>query len=90
MADYFARPIGTVWETSVALATGQAAKHIQRTQLLQNLKGFGKGKAKWDDAWEVAQAANYVEQWSEHLLDWSKAQRTTIAAAVGRTFRKRS
>jgi hypothetical protein len=57
-------------------------------QLAQDLKGFGKGKAKWTNAWEVAQAASYVKRWGEHLLDWSAAPAATIRTAVGRTFKK--
>ncbi len=34
------------------------------------MKGNGKGKAKWENAFEVMQARRYVEQWNEHLLDF--------------------
>ena len=63
---------------------------MSRKQLLQLLKGYGKGKAKWTQAWEVAQAAQYVEQWSEHLLDWSKVSTKEIARAITQSFSKRS
>ena len=44
------------------------------------LKGYGKGKAKWENAIEVAQARAYVLRWSEHLLDWKG--HAAIAACI--------
>ena len=38
------------------------------------MKGNGKGKAKWPNAFEVMQARRYVEQWGEHLLDFHGIQ----------------
>ncbi|RKG75497.1 hypothetical protein D7W82_36660 [Corallococcus sp. CA049B] len=38
--------------------------------LLSMLRGVGKGDAKWKNALEVMTARKYVEQWSEHLLDF--------------------
>ena len=90
VAEQFARPAGRVWQTSAALAGGLGAAHLSRKQLLQLLKGFGKGKAKWTQAWEVAQAAQYVEQSSEHLLDWSAVTAKDIAGAIAKSFHKRS
>lgn len=90
VARYFAGPGGGVWETTPAAATREGAKHLPRKQLIQNLRRFGKGKAKWHDAWEVTQAANFVEQWSEHLLDWAGTPPATISTAVTRSFRKRA
>jgi hypothetical protein len=88
VAETFAGPDGAVWSTKVSLAAAEGAKHLSRVQLAQDLKGFGKGKAKWTNAWEVAQAASYVKRWGEHLLDWSAAPAATIRTAVGRTFKK--
>jgi hypothetical protein len=90
VAEHVAGPRGRVWETTVRGAAAEGAKHLPRKQLLQNLKGFGKGKAKWNDEFEVAQAARYVEEWVEHLLDWRAASPSTISDAVGRAVRKRS
>jgi hypothetical protein len=90
VAEHFAGPQGQVWKTSSSAATAEGAKHLPRKQLLENLKGFGRGKAKWNDAFEVAQAARYVDEWSEHLLDWSGTPTSTIGDAVTRAFRKRS
>lgn len=87
-AEVFAGKDGTVWETDVATANKQGAKHLSRTDLLSNLKGYGKGKAKWTDAFEVKQAAAYVQQWSEHLLDWSGVDTSSIEGKVKSTFRK--
>jgi hypothetical protein len=88
-AEHFAKD-GAVWETQVATATAAGAKHWPKKALLENLRGFGKGKAKWTDKWEVAQAALNVARWSEHLLDWSGHDRARIEASVTTTFRKRT
>lgn len=61
---------GAVWETFVAVARKESVEHISRTELLSLMKGNGKGKAKWPNAFEVMQARRYVEQWGEHLLDF--------------------
>ena len=89
VAEFFAGGGGRVWTTTVKAASAEGAAHLPRKQLLQNLKGFGKGKAKWHDAYEVAQAARYVEEWSEHLLGWRAVNPTSVDAAVRRAFRKR-
>ena len=90
VADHFAGKSGRVWETTAGAASSEGAKHLARLALLQSLRGFGKGKAKWDDAFEVAQAARYVEEWSEHILDWSGAPPAQIAASVAKVFRRGS
>lgn len=87
-AEYFAGEDGAVWETEVATATAESAKHLSRVDLLNNLKGFGKGKAKWSNAFEVKQAAAYVAQWSEHVLDWSATAPKDIETKIKKTFRK--
>lgn len=61
---------GTVWKTFVTVARKESVGHISRTELLSLMKGNGKGKAKWPNAFEVMQARRYVEQWGEHLLDF--------------------
>lgn len=61
---------GMVWSTFVKKANDNGVRHISNSELLSQMKGNGKGKAKWDDAFEVMQARRYVEQWSEHLLDF--------------------
>ena len=78
---------GSVWETRVTTAKANAVGHISNSELLSSLKGNGKGKAKWDDAYEVMQARRYVEQWSEHLLDFR--HHAEPAAAVAALFRRK-
>lgn len=89
VAEHFGGGSNGVWQTDRAAAIAQGAAHIPRTQLLANLRGFGRGRAKWHDAWEIAMAATYVEMWSEHLLDW-KAVTVDTQARVRACFRKRS
>ncbi len=45
--------------------------HIPRLELLKLLRGKGRGRAKWSSAHEVMTARRYVEQWAEHLFDFS-------------------
>lgn len=73
---------GTVWETSVLAARAHSVAHIANSELLAALKGNGKGKAKWSDAYEVMQARRYVEQWSEHLLDFRGHQEVEVAVTA--------
>jgi len=61
---------GVVWKTLVKKAQANGVGHIGNSELLSLMKGNGKRKAKWDDPFEVMQARRYVEQWSEHLLDF--------------------
>ena len=84
-ARHFARPHGRVWETDKSTATTQGARHLSKKELLQLLKGFGKGQAKWNDAIEVASARAYVLQWDEHLLNWQGHK--DIKSAIKATFR---
>lgn len=88
VAQVFAGSVGQVWKTRVSAAQTRGAKHLPRKQLLQDLRGKGKGKAKWTDAWEVAQAAAYVQLWSEHLLDWSGVSSSDITSKISATFQK--
>ncbi len=68
---------GAVWETRVKLARQESVGHISRTDLLSLMKGNGKGKAKWPNAFEVMLARRYVEQWGEHLLDFREIENPT-------------
>jgi hypothetical protein len=65
---------GAVWETFVKIAKKESVLHISRAELLSLMKGKGKGKAEWPNAFEVMQARRYVEQWGEHLLDFRKVE----------------
>jgi len=69
-ARYFAGRDGKLWMTQVNRAKANGVEHISMTDLLSMLRGMGKGKAKWKSALEVMMARKYVEQWSEHLLDF--------------------
>jgi hypothetical protein len=68
-AEFFAHG-GAVWGTFVGKAKDNGVRHIGNSELLHQMQGNGKGKAKWHDAFEVMQARRYVEEWSEHLLDF--------------------
>ena len=68
------------------LGTDRAGGALAREELLQVLRGFGKGRASWNNAWEVAQAAAYVKQWSEHVLDWQGAPAASIRAKIDAAF----
>ncbi len=61
---------GAVWQTLVKIVKAESVTHISQTELLSLMKGNGKGRAKWPNAFEVMQARRYVEQWGEHLLDF--------------------
>lgn len=69
-ARRFAGPHGRVWTTRVARAKEQGVGHISSQELLELLRGTGKGAAQWKSALEVAQARRYVEESDEHLLDF--------------------
>jgi len=84
-ATHFAGTRGRVWTTDAPKARQNGAKHVSKLDLLHLLKGYGKGKAKWSSAIEVAQARAYVLRWNEHLLDWKG--HAAVAAAVAATFK---
>ena len=77
---------GIVWKTFVTVARKESVGHISRTELLSLMKGNGKGKAKWPNAFEVMQARRYVEQWGEHLLDFRNVD--SPAEAIKKIFSK--
>lgn len=89
-AGHFAGPSGAVWTTEASHAIAAGAKHWSKSTLVGNLRGFGKGRAKWTNRWEVAQAQQYVKRWSEHLLEWSEQSSPDVVAAIGSVFQKRS
>lgn len=82
---HFAGSRGRVWQTDVPTAQQNGARHVSQKDLLHLLKGYGKGKAKWPNAIEVAQARAYVLRWSEHLLDWKG--HSAVGAAISATFK---
>lgn len=84
LANNFAN--GAVWQTLVKIAKAEFVGHISKTELLSLMKGNGKGKAKWPNAFEVMQARRYVEQWGEHLLDFRGIQEPS--SVVKKIFEK--
>jgi hypothetical protein len=46
-------------------------KHRSRKELVQLLRGTGKGDAEWPSAFEVLRARQYVEEWQGHLADFT-------------------
>jgi hypothetical protein len=73
VAEHFSKG-GAIWQTFVAKANAVGVRHISNSELLAALKGNGKGKAQWNDPFEVMQARRYAEQWTEHLLDFRKTR----------------
>ncbi len=78
-AKYFAGELGGIYRTFVSRAADNAVRHISRIELLRLLRGTGQGDAAWPSALEVMQARRYVEQWSEHLLDFSECDGAALA-----------
>lgn len=76
---------GAVWETAVPRLTPEGIAHRSRKELLQLLKGKGKGDAAWHSAHQVMRAAVYVEEHLEHLLDFRKVN---AAGAAQRVFKR--
>lgn len=71
VAGRFAGKHGAIWATDAKkLRATEGTRHISRKDLLQLLKGKGKGDAIWTSAYEVAQARRYVEESREHLISF--------------------
>jgi hypothetical protein len=85
-AKHFAGKTGAVWNTTVPTAEALNVGHIPKNDLLSLLNGKGKGKAKWDSAYEVMNAKKYVEQWAEHLLNFKDV--SDVKASLKRLFKK--
>lgn len=88
-ARHFAHANGAVWRTMVARARRAGVGHRSRKELLQNLRGLGKGDAAWPSAYEVMQARAYVEQWQEHLLDFREVS-GAVSEVVAAVFERGS
>jgi hypothetical protein len=85
VAERFAQA-GGIWEVSVPHAAAHGVEHLSNSELLELMKGHGKGAAKWTDPFEVMQARRYVEEHNEHLLDFRKVLEP--GATVKRIFSK--
>lgn len=70
-ATHFAGKTGRVYRTTARRATENGVGHVSQIELLGLLRGKGKGRAKSHSALLVMQARRLVEQWGEHLLDFS-------------------
>jgi hypothetical protein len=79
---------GGIWKTTAPLAVKHGVGHLDNKQLLTLLKGKGKGKAKWPNAYEVLQAKRYAEQHFEHLLDFTDIGPDHVAGVVVNVFSK--
>lgn len=72
VASHFAGNLGgRVYKTTVETAQAAGVGHISKIELVGILQGTGQGVAKWSSAYEVMTARRYVEQWSEHLLNYA-------------------
>jgi hypothetical protein len=86
-AKRFAGRSGKIYQTFPPAWNEENVKHRSRKELLDLLKGDGKGDAKWHDAFELAIARKYVEEHQEHLCDFSDhPSQATIVASVGKIF----
>jgi hypothetical protein len=88
-AAHFAGKDGAVYSTTVERALSLAVRHIPRLELLGLLRGKGRGAAKGRTAYEVLLARKYVEQWSEHLLDYRGMESSEAGVIVGDLFDRR-
>lgn len=87
IAGRFAGSAGKVYKTTLPVLNATNVKHRSRKELLDLLKGEGKGDAKWHDAFEIATARKYVEEHNEHLCDFSDhPDQATISAAARNAF----
>jgi hypothetical protein len=90
-ARYFAGEEGGIYETTKANCQEHEVGHISRKDLLDLLKGDGKGNARWDSKRDILRARAYVEEHAEHLLDFRKFQTLTpekIETLVKKIFKK--
>jgi hypothetical protein len=68
-AGRFAGQGGRLYVTRVPAWRDAGVVHRSRRELVQLLRGYGKGDAAWPSAFEVMQARRYVEEHAEHLAD---------------------
>ena len=73
-ASRFAGSDGAVYVGRPENWPALAVKHRSRKELLQLLRGKGKGDAQWHSAFEVMRAHQFVEESEEHLADFSDTQ----------------
>jgi hypothetical protein len=73
-ASRFAGSDGAVYSGHPENWSAVGVKHRSRKELLQLLRGKGKGDAQWHSAFEVMRAHQFVEESEEHLADFSEAE----------------
>ena len=73
-ASRFAGSDGSVYAGRPENWPSVGVKHRSRKELLQLLRGKGKGDAQWHSAFEVMRAHQFVEESEEHLADFSSAE----------------
>ncbi|MBK5938188.1 hypothetical protein [Halochromatium roseum] len=90
MASHFAASEGSIYIAYPKQWPTLGVAHRPRKELLQLLRGHGKGDAAWPSAYEVMRARQYVEEWQEHLADFTAAADATaqsLRERVDRIFR---
>lgn len=78
IAAMFAGKDGRVWHTLLERIEAASLRYISKGELLDLLRGKGKGDAGWPRAHEVQQARAYVESWGEHLVDFRELKGKSI------------
>jgi hypothetical protein len=73
-AARFAGSDGSVYIGRPETWPAAGVKHRGRKELLQLLRGKGKGDGQWHSAFEVMRAHQFVEESEEHLADFSAAE----------------
>lgn len=87
-AKHFAGRSGRTYRTTAPKAESNGVVHISQVELKSVLRGKGQGRARWTSALEVMQARRYVEQWAEHLLDFSDIVPSDVPGAVGKIYER--
>ena len=84
-ATRFAGSDGTVYLGQPGMWASVGVKHRSRKELLQLLRGKGKGDAQWHSAFEVMRAHQYVEESEEHLADFSSTEPGSDLESIAKT-----
>lgn len=87
-ARRFAGRSGSIFHAIAKEWHKSEVKHRSRKELLDLLKGKGKGDAGWGSAVEVLRAHQYVEEHAEHLADFSEIQPEAAESTVNAIFKK--
>jgi hypothetical protein len=74
VAQRFARDEGWVYQAKVPEWDAHKVRHVPFKELLQLLRGNGKGDARWHSSAEVFEAACNVKRDFEHLADFGSIE----------------